>query len=89
MLNYRAGKVSYRILGICQLPLSSSFISTTHCVAFVNEQFSELGQSNSQNWANQILRTGKISYSNDENVGESIVYAEREDLSAFKVGEKD
>lgn len=43
--------------------------------------------NNSQNWANQILRTGKISYSNDENVGESIAYAEREDLSAFKVGE--
>ena len=46
---------------------------------------SHLLMNNAQNWANQLLRSGKITYSNDENTGESIAYAEREDLTAFKV----
>jgi hypothetical protein len=46
---------------------------------------SHLLMNNAQNWANQLLRSGKITYSNDEHVGESIAYAEREDLTAFKV----
>jgi hypothetical protein len=41
--------------------------------------------NNAQIWASQLLRSGKITYSNDENTGESIAYAEREDLTAFKV----
>ena len=46
---------------------------------------SHLLMNNAQNWANQLLRSGKITYTNDENIGESIAYAEREDLTAFKV----
>lgn len=41
--------------------------------------------NNAQNWATQLLKAGKIAYNNDEDIGESIAYAEREDLTAFKV----
>ena len=41
--------------------------------------------NNAQNWASQLLKSGKIAYNNDKDIGESIAYAEGEDLTAFMV----